>query len=142
MFAVPRVTIHHEGAGAPRNGVDLSRYGYSAAVYPDGNTIWAPPRASFATYGHNHQSFDIVFTGNRMVYDLTLADMLRAADLAHRAVKNGWLTVTATTYPHGTLGARPPDTPPGSSPTECPGTHVLAKFDQLRWLIAVAQRNP
>jgi hypothetical protein len=117
VFAVGRATIHHEGAGKPRNGVDLSKYGYSAAVYPDGETIWAPPLASFATRGYNHVSFDVVFTGDRDVYDLTLADMLRAAHLAYRAVKNGWLTRDATTYPHGTLGWRPAGTPPGSSPT-------------------------
>lgn len=141
MTAVNRVTIHHEGAGVPRD-VNLMPYGYSASVFPGGNRIWRSPQESFATLHHNHESFDIVLTGNRQIAAVTDADCLRIAQLCHQAKQLGWLVVDCTTFPHGTEQVFPPNTPTGSSPTQCPGFYTAKQFDKIRWFVAVAIRQP
>lgn len=129
-MAVKRVTVHHEGAGRPRQ-VDLSKSGYTASVFPGGTDVWRKAVDSWATRHYNHVSYDIVLTGDRDTWLVTTEDLAHIGDLVAAGVASGEIDPDFEVHPHGTLHPPPAGYPTGSDPTECPGVKTIAVWPAL-----------
>lgn len=110
---ITRVTYHHEGAGTPTNNVQrFSEGGYS---YGNGQTIWQrfrSPFVSWGTLGFNHRSLDICISGNRMVYEVTDAEVQHTREICADSRARGELVDDPEVVFHHDS--------PGSN-TVCPG---------------------
>jgi hypothetical protein len=121
--AVSRVTVHHEGAGAPIDFPRGAEGGYSVWIGTTKYTILRSPYDSWGTYHYNHVSYDICLSGNRnTLYHVTNNDiaLIRAAcaDARARGWLTGWPDVVAHKYSLG-------------SSTECPGDRALARWNEI-----------
>jgi hypothetical protein len=125
MAAVDRVTVHHQGAGAPSDDFGYGSEGYCAGIGATRWQMFRAPADAFATKHYNGRSFDICLSGNRNNYPVTDFDLQMISEACADARARGWLRDDAVTYPHGTLHAIPPGYPPGNMPTECPGTGTV-----------------
>jgi hypothetical protein len=128
---VERITVHHRGGGPPANGTWPDSDPYCALIGPSALTIVQAPFTAWATYGFNHVSFDICFSGDRMTYPVTDNDLHLISEACGTARSRGWLAAVATTFPHGTLHPPPPGYPTGSSATDCPGTLAIARWPEI-----------
>lgn len=98
---VDEANVHHQGAGAPSDNLDEpATKGYVLLIGVTKYLLARPPNESFATYGRNHVSFDVMFSGDRNVYPITAHDIrlleLGAADGRAR----GWLVDAPYVRPH------------------------------------------
>jgi hypothetical protein len=128
---VTRVTIHHQGVGVPRNGAWAGSEPYCALIGTTLVTVVQPPWTAYATKFHNHESFDVCLSGDRMVCAVTDTDLALIAKACADARARGWLAQVATTFPHGTLYPPPALYPSGSSPTQCPGILTVDRWPAL-----------
>lgn len=127
MAPVNRVTIHHQGGGAPTD--NSSGYSHGGYTYGIGSTRWEWFRTvwdSYATLNFNGESLDICLSGSRgntdPAYPVTDNDieLIRGAVADARA--RGYVTDHPDVIPHKNS--------PGSS-TACPGDNAMARFDDI-----------
>jgi hypothetical protein len=123
MDPVGRVTIHHEGAGAPSDNVQrFSEGGYSYAI---GLTRWVrfrSPRENWATLGWNHRDLTICLSGNRMDHDVTDSDIA----LIHGAFMDCLERREVDPRPDVVAHRNSP----GSS-TVCPGDQTMVRWNDV-----------
>jgi hypothetical protein len=128
---VVRTTIHHAGGGVPNDGVWDNSDAYCVLIGVTRFTVVQSPFTAWATKGFNHVSFDICFSGNRMVQPVTDNDLHLIEAACSYARSHGWLAADAVTFPHGTLHPPPPRYPTGSSPTDCPGILAIDRWPSI-----------
>jgi hypothetical protein len=125
---VDRITVHHAGDGPPTDDAWSNSDVYCVRIGVTRFTVVQPPWTATATKGFNYVSWDIVLSGNRMIYPVTDNDLHLLTAACSYARSHGWLAVGATTFPHGTLHPPPPGYPTGSSSTDCPGTLTIGRW--------------
>lgn len=129
MNPVSLVTIHHEGAGVPVDWARGGEGGYCLWIGDENGDhvydVLRNPWIAWATLNFNHQSLDICLSGNRMVTQVTPADIDTIRMAVARARSLGWVVDAPYVRSHHDS--------PGSS-TVCPGAHAL---DPLTWLAIV-----
>jgi hypothetical protein len=129
MAAVGRVTVHHEGAGAPTD--DVGRFaggGYCVGIGLTKYQVFRAPQDNWATIHWNGRDFTICLSGNRQApglfarlfqgarnYVVTNADLLLIAAACADARRRGWLTDSPEVVPHRLVFN-----------TLCPGSNTLA----------------
>jgi hypothetical protein len=136
-----RVTIHHEGSGAPTDFARGAEGGYSAWIGTTKYTILRSPDQSYGTLHFNHgPSYDVCLSGNRhkysvwqrilgvmkltpvTAYPVTDNDinLIRAACADARA--RGWLVASPlVVFHHDSYG----------STTVCPGNNTYARQNEI-----------
>jgi hypothetical protein len=122
------VVKHHEGAGKPRNGVQLPHYSYvigldewhirsdlvgPAAPKPGGDT---------STMDFNRIVIGVCLTGNRCIYRITDIDIEMMQEIAAHARRQGWLIDHPTVKPHHDM--------PGSN-TVCPCRKTMDRWPDI-----------
>lgn len=113
-----RVTIHHEGAGKPRDSFTFLEKRYSGGVGLTRYELVRSPHESFVTRGQGGvRSLQVCFSGDRRFYELSDNDLVLLRALVDDARARGWVTDRPDVFLHG-------DTDKG---TECPGGHVKAR---------------
>lgn len=119
---VSLVTIHHEGAGDPTNTARGAEGGYT---YWIGSTTFTHLRdvwSSFATWNFNHVSVDVCLSGNRMVWDVTEADVSLIEAALDDARARGYVVNAPQVRDHHSS--------PGSS-TVCSGDQTRERWNQI-----------
>lgn len=124
------VVQHHEGAGEPRNNVQLPHYSYviglnewhlridlvnPAAPAPGGDT---------STIDFNRTVIGVCLTGNRNVYPVTDNDLNMMQQIANDAKGRGWLIDYPNVMDHHDM--------PGSN-TVCSGNNTRARWADVKY---------
>lgn len=119
MNPVTRITIHHEGAGNPVDWARGGEGGYSIWIGDVGGdhsyVMLRSPWSSWGTLHFNHVSLDICLSGNRMVDQVTDADVATIAQAVGDARARGWVIDSPQVVDHHDSE--------GSS-TVCSGNHT------------------
>lgn len=125
---VSLVTIHHEGAGAPRDFPG----GTWPYTYWLGSIHWAKiqtPWTSWGTIDYNGVSLDVVFSGQRQPgipnspsFPVTDTDLLLLGGLIDDARANGFVVDDPLVRAHRNS--------PGSN-TVCPGDNTMARWSDI-----------
>lgn len=130
---VSLVTIHHEGAGAPR---DFPGGDWPYTYWLGSTTFWdiQTPWTSWGTIGFNHVSLDICFSGQRQPgipnspsYLVTDRDMQILAAIIADARGRGFVVADPLVRAHRNS--------PGSN-TVCPGDNTMARWSQIAEICA------
>lgn len=126
-MAVNRVTIHHQGGGAPTD--NSSGYSEGGYTYGIGKTKWEWFRSvwdSYATLNYNGESLDICLSGSRgntdPAYPVTDNDIELIRGACADARSRGYVTDHPDVIPHRNS--------PGSS-TACPGDNCMARWSDV-----------
>lgn len=127
MTKVDLATIHHEGAGAPSDVARGADGGYCVWIGAHHFTLLRRPSEGWATLGFNHRDYTICFSGNRMVHEVTDADLVLVRQ-ATDAARVAWPTEMPDTF--GTVRDHK-DTPSKGTATVCPGIHATARHDAI-----------
>lgn len=126
-MAVNRVTIHHQGGGAPTD--NSSGYSEGGYTYGIGATRWERFRSvsdSYATLNFNGESLDICLSGSRGNTDPAYPVTDNDIELIRGAVADARARGEVTDHPD----VIPHKNSPGSS-TACPGDNAMARFDDI-----------
>lgn len=125
--AVSRVTIHHQGGGAPTD--NSSGYSGGGYTYGIGATRWERFRdvwSSYATKNYNGESVDVCLSGSRgntsPAYPVTDADLRMIRDALADARARGYVVNAPEVVAHRNS--------PGSS-TACPGDNAMARWSEI-----------
>lgn len=111
---VNRVTIHHEGAGKPRDQFGFLAAGYSGGVGLTRYELVRSPHESFTTRGQGGvRSLQVCFSGDRRFFMVTDDDIRLVRQLVDDARARGWVSDYPEVFLHGDTDL-----------TECPGTWV------------------
>lgn len=121
MTPVTRITIHHEGAGNPVDWARGGEGGYSIWIGDvNGDHAYVmlrTPWSSWGTFHFNHVSLDICLSGNRMVDDVSDADILTILQAVADARARGWVVDhPEVVFHHDSEGSN----------TVCPGTKAYS----------------
>jgi hypothetical protein len=119
MAAVRRVTIHHEGAGAPTDNVQrfLGAEKYSIGIGQTLFRVERSPQDSFITNGQGgKRSLQVCLSGDRRFHAVTDADIEMIRQALADARGRGWVTDQPEVFFHGDTDG-----------TECPGTHTAER---------------
>ena len=110
-----RVTIHHEGGGAPSDNVSrfLSVEKYSAGIGLSRYELWRSPEDSFITTGQSGHCLQICLSGNREVHAVSDGDIGLIAACCDDARRRNWLVDNPQVVHHG-----------DSAATACPGDNT------------------
>jgi len=124
---VDRVTIHHQGGGAPTD--DSSGYSHGGYTYGIGATRWERFRSvadSYATLNYNGESLDICLSGCRHPtcgnYPVTDNDLALLGGIIADARARGEVIDSPVVVPHKES--------PGSS-TACPGDRTMDRWHEI-----------
>ena len=123
MAPVGRVTIHHEGAGAPTENVGrfLDAEDYSIGIGHATFRVARSPSESFITNGQGgKRSLQVCLSGDRRFHAVTDSDIELVGQAVAEARARGWVSDAPEVFVHGDTDA-----------TECPGTHVHERRDDL-----------
>ena len=124
-----RVTIHHEGGGAPTDRVSrfLNAARYSAGIGITRYELVRAPEQSFTTVGQDGKCLQICLSGHRGRYPVTDSDLALVHTCCDEARAKDWLTLTPVLYLHG-----------DTMSTECPGAFTEARRGDLERAVRAA----
>lgn len=133
MSALALVTIHHEGAGIPTDVPRGKAGGYTYWLGPNGYSRLRSPYDSFATLHFNHVSVDVCLSGDRDVWPVSDADIVRLTAIAQEVRRNGELINQPLVRPHKLS--------PGSN-TVCPGDDAMHDWTRIGSCFVTTVANP
>lgn len=123
-MTVSRVTIHHQGGGAPTD--NSSGYSYGGYTYGIGVTKWERFRSvadSFGTYNYNGDSVDVCLSGDRHTgYPVTDKDIELIGGAVADARARGEVIDAPTVCDHSKS--------PGSA-TACSGNKARERWNEI-----------
>lgn len=116
-MAVSRVTIHHQGAGKPTDTPSGDSDPYTVWIGPTRWTRIQSPYTSYATFGHNHTSYDVVLSGDRTNIPVTDTEIRLIGEAVADGRNRGEVVARPEVFPHSE-----------SFETACPGNKTRERF--------------